>query len=368
MKKTLLVTMDFYPSVGGIAQYWMGLSDEMPPSNWVILAPELPSGVRERPGAYIVYRKPFLSRFWFPKWLKLVFTIIDIAKKENIRCIIAGQILPVGSAVRIASFCTGIPYCISLHGMDLGMAGRSRRKKALAASLLRHAQVILVNSTYTFQQVQTYGIEQKRISLLYPCSVTFEEKNDTPKTSDHFPILLTVARLVKRKGHEYVIRALPKLIESFPTCIYSIVGGGHMRRDLMKLVRELSLEQHVDFVGIVSDEMRKKYYRECDIFVMAPYEELGDVEGFGMAYIEANSFGKAVIGSRSGGISDAIIDGETGLLVSEKNSSEIADAVLLLTRDPELCNRLGKQGRERVQREFRWEIQAQKLKNILTYV
>ncbi len=367
MKKTLLVTMDFYPAVGGVSEYYGRLSECMPPGEWVVLAPELPVGVFEQSVPYVLYRKRFFSKMLFPRWLKLVWEIFHIIKKEHIRCILVGQVIPVGSAVRIISIFTGIPYVVALHGMDLGFARKSYRKYKLACSVLRHAHSAIVNSSDTARRAMQFGVEDRRISLIYPCA-DIPQNIPVNSSGEHYPTLLTVSRLVRRKGIQFIIEALPDVLRVFPTCKYSVVGGGQMRRELTNLARAKGVSDHIEFIGIISKTSKDALYRECDIFVMAPYEDNGDVEGFGIVYLEANSFGKPVIGTRSGGVPDAVVDGKTGLLVEEKNSDALADAIIRLAKDAALAGKLGAQGCERVKQEFQWSVQAKKCEKILTYI
>lgn len=367
MKKTLLVTMDYYPAVGGISEYWEQLSSCMPSQSWIVLVPELPVGTSERHIPYALYRRRFFSKWMWPRWIKLAVLIMRIAKQEHVRCVIAGQLLPVGSAVRIACFFLGIPYVISLHGMDLGMAARKFRKFAAARSVLNNARMIIANSSDTLRRARQFTVTEHRSALIHPCA-SVPKHISHERSGEHYPILLTVSRLVKRKGIQYCIEALSDIVKVFPSCLYIIAGGGMMRRELMQSVRSRGLERHLRFDGIVSEQCKEELYRICDIFVMTPYEDNGDVEGFGMVYLEANSYGKPVIATRSGGIPDAVIDGKTGLLIEEKNSKAIADAVLHLARDPDFAQRLGTQGYERVKQEFQWSRQADKLQKILTYL
>ncbi len=367
MKKTLLITMDFYPAVGGVSEYYGRLSECMPSGEWVVLAPELPVGVFEQSVPYVLYRRKFFSKMLFPRWLRLVWEIFRIVKKENIRCILVGQVIPVGSAVRIISIFTGIPYIVSLHGMDLGFARKSYRKFKLASLVLRHARSVIVNSSDTARRAMQFGVEERRISIIYPCA---DIPQDIPiqRSGEHYPVLLTVSRLVRRKGIQFVIEALPHVLRVFPTCKYTVVGGGQMRRELTNLARAKGVSDHIEFIGIISKTSKDALYRECDIFVMAPYEDNGDVEGFGMVYLEANSFGKPVIGTRSGGVPDAVVDEETGMLVEEKNGDALAETIIRLANDTAFAQKLGARGRERVKQEFQWSVQAKKLEKILTYV
>src|SRR3989338_7217109 len=104
MKKTLLVTLDFYPNVGGVASYWRSLAEHMPPEQWIVLAPPLPKGTEEIKVPYHICRKKLLSPWLSPRWLPLIFHIFMVARVERVEHIIAGQILPVGTATRLVSF------------------------------------------------------------------------------------------------------------------------------------------------------------------------------------------------------------------------------------------------------------------------
>ncbi len=154
-----------------------------------------------------------------------------------------------------------------------------------------------------------------------------------------------------------VLRALPRILHEMPDVKYRIVGDGPERTRLLRLAEELDVRRSVDFAGPVDDVALMDYYRTCDIFVMPSREATdgSDIEGFGIVFLEANLFGKPVIAGRSGGILDAVVDGQTGLIVDPMNIDEIADSVLTLFKDPVFARQLGQQGRERALRDFTYE-------------
>jgi len=395
MKKTLLVTLDFYPSIGGIASYWKNLGIYMSPEKWVVLAPVLQNGVKELDVPYPIYRRNFFSlknchseqgeesrRFYHShlrggrEYGNLVFSyffaikhIYAIAKKERIEKIIVGQILPVGSVVWLASKFLRIPYIISVHGMDIGLASHHWRKKKLCNKIFADAEYVIANSRYTGSLVCEYGVPKEKIEYIFPCSsVTSKLLQGTysiPEKLQSKKIILSVGRLVRRKGFEYVIRALPEVLKKEPDAHLVILGNGPLTVEFEKLVQEIALQTHVSFIKNASDAELATWYNACAVFVMAPYEESGDVEGFGIVYLDANGFGKPVIGTKSGGVPEAVIDGKTGLLVTPKNNEEIAQAVVRVLSDKNLAEKLGFQGRERAEKEFQWSIQAEKLQKIL---
>ena len=168
-------------------------------------------------------------------------------------------------------------------------------------------------------------------------------------------IILSVNRLVERKGNDNVIRALALIKEKVPDVIYLIAGDGPYKKRLDTVAVEQGIRDNVIFINSVkNDDDIIKLYNVCDVFVMLSREikEKGDAEGFGIAFLEANSAGKPVVGGNSGGIADAVVHGATGLLVDPLDIKKIADAITLLLIDTAYAKRLGMEGRKRVAQEF----------------
>ncbi|MFB3134014.1 MAG: glycosyltransferase family 4 protein, partial [Rhodothermales bacterium] len=178
---------------------------------------------------------------------------------------------------------------------------------------------------------------------------------------NHQKVVLTISRLVPRKGIDTVLRALPQVAHQIPDVRYLIGGSGPDRDRLEALSRELHLSDRVQFLGNIPKEDLLRYYNACDVFVMPSREDRPHVEGFGIAFLEANACGKPVIGAWSGGIPDAVRDGETGLLVEPDDEADLAAAMLRLLRDAPLAARLGRNGRQRVRDEASWDHVADQL-------
>lgn len=170
-------------------------------------------------------------------------------------------------------------------------------------------------------------------------------------------VILTLARLVERKGQDMVIRALPEIRRRVGDVVYLVCGKGSHEAELKRLAAECGVADHVVFAGFVPNEERIEFYNVCDLYAMPSREiiEKGDVEGFGITYLEANACGKPVIGGRSGGVCDAVVDGETGLLVDPEDSSAVEEACVRLLTDGDLARTLGSRGRERVVECFNWD-------------
>lgn len=371
MKKTFLATLDFYPSGGGIANYWKNLGACMPAEQWVVLAPPLPAGEKELDAPYRIYRRNFFSRFLYPRWLVSFFHIFFLIKKERISMVVVSHILPLGTILFFLHFFTRIPYVIVSHGMDAAIPLNYPRKKYLCSRILRRAHAIIANSAVTRENIKKLGGQEKNIHIIYPCpsvdraasQLNAHRSKGVLEKVQGKKVVLSISRLVERKGHWYVLDALPSIRAIHPDCVYVIVGDGIYRSTLEQRVYELGLGECVFFCGELRGEHICEWYDRCDVFILTPYELSNrDTEGFGMVYLEANVFGKPVIGSRCGGVPDAIIDGQTGLFVDQKNSDQIVRAVNRLFDDPTFARELGMNGKKRVEKEFQWSQAAEKYK------
>jgi phosphatidylinositol alpha-1,6-mannosyltransferase len=164
-----------------------------------------------------------------------------------------------------------------------------------------------------------------------------------------------VARLDHHKGIDTVIRALPAVRAAFPAARYAVAGSGSRKETLEKLVAELRLEDAVRLLGFVPDEDLPALYNAADLFVLASrrYDLL--VEGFGIAVVEASASGLPVIGSRSGGIPEAVREGVTGLIIEPDDPGAVAAAAIRLLGDASLRQGMGRAGRSAVEEYYNWD-------------
>lgn len=176
-------------------------------------------------------------------------------------------------------------------------------------------------------------------------------------------VLLTVGRFIGRKGHGDVIRALPKIALRVPEVRYLVVGEGPEREWLHALASELGVLERVVFAGYVDESNLQAVYCASDVFVMpsVEYANSGDYEGFGIAFSEASACGKPVIGARSGGIPEAVQDGQTGLLLQQGDVEGLSEAVLRLLEDEEYASPLGREGRRWAEEKLSWETVVDRL-------
>lgn len=321
-----------------------------------------------------VYRRP--AAFAKSKYLKavpLVTTLIQIMVREKpqvVQLSFAGE----GYLGLWLRRCFKLPFVIYAHGNEIltGMQWNPERYRIA----LQQAYRVLANSKFTAKLVKKAGVDPDRIEIVYPgCDVNFfrplqpKENLRRKLLGNRYRnrVILTVGNLVARKGHDMVIRAIPKLRESVPDVTYLIIGDGPYRIHLEKIAMDIGVQDCIIFAGQVPDESLPDIYALSEVFVMPSREELGkcDVEGFGLVFLEANACAKPVVGGRSGGIPEAIVDGVTGLLVNPHDPEDIANALKRLLIDRNFAIRLGQQGRDRAARDFNWAVIVDRVQGII---
>ena len=242
-----------------------------------------------------------------------------------------------------------------------------RRVRGLAQRMVvRTAAGAIVISRYTKAQMAAAGVPEHRIRVVPP-AIDPDELSPPPDLErarqelgwPEAPTLLTIARLVRRKGIDTVIEALARISRAVPEVEYVVVGDGPDKTRLVELGRQLGVEPRVHFLGGVSEQQKAACLHLCDLFVM-PSRDLPSEppEGFGIVYLEANVCGKPVIAARTGGVEDAVEDGVNGVLVEPDRPDQVADAAVRMLADPGLAAGLGSRGRQRALEQFTWNVVA----------
>jgi len=370
-----LVTQDFLPEVGGIQTYSYELALRLHEKceHFMVVAPACKGAAEtDRRLPYPVYRVkarndllglaaiPMLPAYW---------------NKMNIDTVFHAQwqSLPVSVLAKKAG--TIKHLFVAAHARELLF---NPLKKSILPEqwydryrdyLLDKVDHFFPVSDFTAELIHQLNIDHQKITTVingtdpdkfYPKKVPGLQKKWGLKNER---ILMTITRLNARKGIDTVLKSLPNILERFPDLTYVIVGAGEFEPRLRALVRDLNLGNAVIFTGRVSYEELNDYYNLCDLFVMPSISDYPNVEGFGIVFLEANACEKPVIGSTSGGIPSAVLDGETGLLVEERNPARLSRAVIELLSDPARMRSMGKKGRERVLEEANWNAVSDKLFN-----
>lgn len=377
MSHDLLVTQDYPPRLGGVARFYQRLAEFYPVGEITVLAPPDPSasGFDSSQPYPIIRRRFFWSQRWlWPRWWPLVWQLYRILLKKQTRSIIVGQVLPVGTAVAMVAKLFRIPYVVFAHGMDIRLPRQHQRKKMAMMQVLRGARFIVANSEYTKSELIKLGLPANRIRVITPgCdkprpvdAATVQKIRDKYGLTSQTFVLLTVARLEERKGIDTVMKALAHLTSDFPNIKYLIVGTGPDEPRLRQMTKDYALNDRVFFAGAVSDDELPAYYAAASLFVM-PARQLdnGDVEGFGIVYLEANTYGLAVIGGRSGGVPEAIVNNQTGWLVDPNTSEELIQVLRQKLGNADLRTQVGAAGRERALASFAWPDRSRALAELI---
>lgn len=367
-RNVLLVAGVFPPGVGGMQNYYYNLCRHSGHRITVFASDYRGAAEFDAGQAFKTIRKPFLKDEKVSIWhtLRMIPQVARVIKKEAIDITLYGYIL-YGLIGWFLSVFRGRKYGVSVHGMDVLKLTRYAVLRSMVKSILQRADAVIVNSEYVKKLMMELGVRADHIQVVYP---GVEEQYDRMEKDPALIrkhglegkyVMMTLGRLVGRKGFDMVIRAMPQIRKAIPDAVYLIVGGGPEREALERLVKETSVSDCVVFAGRAADEDLAKYYNLCDVFVM-PSRYIaaeGDVEGFGIVYMEASSCHKPVIGGNSGGVVEAVLDGETGLIVDPSSAEAIAEAVIRLREDPDLAERLADNGYRRAKEHFRYGAIAQ---------
>ncbi|NEQ67760.1 MAG: glycosyltransferase family 4 protein [Symploca sp. SIO2D2] len=266
-------------------------------------------------------------------------------------------------ALLLLSYLLPVRCFVYLHGNDLLCPLKNPVLRFLFSWTLKRCAGIVCNSTFTKDYLQqhfsistpTYVINptvrpskfkvEDNGEILEGLGKQIRQAHNIPETA---VVILSVGRLVPRKGFARVIEYLPQLLNENLDVHYLVCGRGPMLSELKELASQLGVEKRVHFAGFVSDEQLAAYYSACDIFSLLTFfnTKAASIEGFGIVYLEAGYFAKPVIASRVGGVVDAVHHQETGLLVNPESSAETFQALLQLCQDQELRERLGQNGRQ----------------------
>lgn len=397
--KALIVAIHFPPVIGGSATVMESLCRELgtdavvltpsysyvtgnPLEGWAQLDRTQPFPVERvkllRPLRKPPPKAPWLGSVWrrifedLPLERSVLRQAVQVIERHRPDLVFLNEMYALqwlGSALRRRH---SIPVAQFVHGEEITVRELAsiRYRRAIRRAIQEYDAFVAV-SRFTRGELLRLGASAEKVHLLQNGvdPVRFQPGPKPLNLLERYgvkgrKVLMTIARLEERKGHELVIQAMPQILAEAPDAVYLIVGSGDLEPRLRRLVEELRLSAHVIFAGAVSPEELVDHYRLCDVFVM-PNRVLpsGDVEGFGVVFLEAGACGKAVIGGNSGGVPDAVDHEETGLLVSGESVDELARAVLRLLQNPELAARMGAAGRRKAERSS-WRQKAVEFRRI----
>jgi phosphatidylinositol alpha-1,6-mannosyltransferase len=316
---------------------------------------------------------PLLAVAGWPRWRTLLINLYQLLRTQKFDEIIVGQILPIGIPVWLLSFVFNFRYTVFIHGLDLASPLQNYKQRVMVKLILRGAAKIAAANHNVAKIATALAGSAENIVIVYPSPVITSKKFGFDRSLSRVQlglgeelILLMVARLVERKGHALVIEAMAEICKDGggQKAKLIIIGDGPAREKIDSLIKSKSYAGQIELKGSLSDEQIALWYQAADIFVLTPMSQQAgaDIEGLGIVYLEAASFGCPIVASDSGGVGEFVKHDQNGLLVREGDSQAVAEALFSLVADSSLRSKLGQQGRRDVEK-FTPEQQLAKLLN-----
>lgn len=365
MPKILLVTNDFGPRAGGIETFINGLLERIPRGQ-VLVYTSMQDGFKDHDrrwseefGIEVIRdsRKILLPS---PRAIRALRRLIT---ERNIEVIWFGAAAPLGLSAKWLRIAQVRKIVALTHGHEVWWA-KVPPFNFLMKEISKGVDYFGYIAQFTANELARVIPSSKLVRIAPGIDIEHFIPHEIEKKR---PTIISVGRLVHRKGQDKLVEALSIIKREVPDAELIFVGEGPHKKKLNDLVKKYGLESSVRFIGRVNYKELPKYFALGDIFAMPSRSRLFglEVEGLGIVYLEASACGIAVIGGKSGGVPDAVIEGETGFIVDGKNVAEIASCAIKLLSDETLRKRLGKRGREWVEEEWNWQIWSERFNALL---
>jgi phosphatidyl-myo-inositol dimannoside synthase len=369
----LVFAFNFMPMRGGIQKYAYELVRSLHKMGYtlIVLARKIPGdeAFDESAPFRIVRMKGVSIRFL--RVAPMLFYFAWTVLRHRIRLVHCITWNPCGFVARLLRFPLRYRYLVTCHGGEITTSLRFPRR-ALLLSTLRKAAWLIAGNNRIREELNRLPIGFTPISVI---GFGADAELFRPDLDAEFlrvkygsrrkKVVLTVAELKKRKGVDTVIDAVKLLKDrGHPHFLYIVAGEGPERAALEAKAGALGLAESVIFTGAVPDKDLRFHYCICDMFAMVNREEQGDVEGFGIVFIEAAAAEKVSIGGKSGGVADAIADGKSGFLVNPLDAAETADRMLWIAEHPQEAQEMGRFARKRAISLYSWATIASKTEMI----
>lgn len=364
--KHLLVTNDFPPKIGGIQSLLWEWWRRLPPDSFAVLtSPYAGTEAFDAEQPFEIRRTPepvLLPHPW------MVHRVDAMAREIGADLVVLDPALPLG----LIGPSLRLPYDLVLHGAEVTVPGRLPGSKQTLSWVLRNARHIVAAGGYPAAEAEHAAGRALPITIVPPGVDTerFHPLTDDERAQARIDfglsvdaeVIVSISRLVPRKGFDTAIRAVASLQRARPNLVLAIAGGGRDRERLERLAA--ALDAPVRFLGRVSNDDLPRLYGCADVYTMACRNRWGGLEqeGFGIVFVEAAACGVPQVAGDSGGAAEAVADGETGIVVGRPDDHrEVARAFEVLLDDPVRRRAMGLAGRERALALFSYDVLAQRL-------
>ena len=378
MAKTLVITNDFPPRPGGIQTFVHGLIEGLDPKDVVVLSSKF-KGWQEfdKLQKYKVFR--YDTEMLLPTPAVANYAI-KLVKEFDCESVLFGASAPLGLlSAKLKE--NGIKKTVALtHGHEVGWSFTPGLKQTFQ-KIVKDVDKLTYLTKYTFEKIKeaipeselvkfeqlTPGID---IEMFKPSNKETKEVQDLKhrfRIQDKL-IVACISRLMPRKGQDTLIEIWPEVIKKVPSAHLLIVGGGPHKQNLHKKAFDLNINSNVTLTGSVPWEQLPTFYASADVFAMpVRTRNFGfDVEGLGIVYLEASASAVPVIAGNSGGAPDAVINEVTGYVLDPKNKNLLVEKIVNLLLNPDLRNRLGKQGRSWIEKQWQWPSRHLQIRKLLS--
>jgi phosphatidylinositol alpha-1,6-mannosyltransferase len=377
LRKTFLINNDLGPRAGGIESFVLGLLERVEKNSVVILTStqsnsmEFDQDLYEKFGAIIIRDR---SKVLLPT-PRVARKAVKIMKEHQASTIWFGAAAPLALLARKMRKAGAINIVALTHGHEVWWAKIPIFRGAIT-KISRDVDSLTYLGDFT-KNAMMPAIQDK--SKLVKIAPGIDTDHFAPSDIDlnlvekyklqNRRVIVCVGRLVHRKGQDKLIEAMPQVLERFPDAVLLIVGQGPIKSMLDKLIRHHGIEHKVIFTGRINFADLPKYIQLGEVFAMPSRDRFFglEVEGLGIVYLEASACGVPVIVGKSGGAPDAVVKDKTGLVVDGTSPKEIADAICQVLANQEMAKQMGRQGRQWVVENWRWQIWSEKFNALLNH-
>ena len=367
MRRHLLVTNDFPPKVGGIQSYLWELWRRLPADDIAVhTTPHTGASVFDADQAFVVTRSREPVLLPTPT---VVRRVRNLAERQGAELVVWDPALPVGHAARRV----GRPYAVVLHGSEVTVPGRLPMARSILARVLRGASLVICAGNYPAAEAERAagctlptvvvppGVDTDRFRPLDEGErASVRRELGLPVDA---PLVVSVSRLVPRKGMDTLIRSAARLGRTEPDLVVAIAGSGRDRRRLEGLVA--STGAPVRLLGRVPEELLPGLYGAGDVFAMLCRSRWGGLEqeGFGIVFLEAAAAGVPQVAGESGGAAEAVAHERTGLVMGRPDAvAQVACTLSDVLGDRERRTEMGREARRRAEAEFSYDVLARRLR------
>ncbi len=286
--------------------------------------------------------------------LSALYRLAKLCRRPDNYDLLHAHYGPIGKNFRFARTLWNAPSIVTFHGYDFSSWPR-REGRGTYSKLFETVDAVTTHSDHALQELRMLGCPPSKLHRLPVSSVDTSEfpfrervlKPDEPAR------ILTVARLVEKKGLDYSIRAVAQVSEAHPEIRYDIIGEGPLRSKIEALIQQLGMERSINLHGAHDRDYVRRLIAEAHLFILASVTATdGDQEGTPVSLMEAQASGLPVLSTRHSGIPEVVLDGQSGFLVPERDVSALAERLIYLLNHPQVWPEMGRSGRKHIEEGY----------------